>query len=49
MIEDTISLIQTLGFPIAAYLLLYFDLRNVILTRLDRVEDDIRELREEIK
>lgn len=36
---DAITLIQTVGFPIAAYLLLYFDLRARIIREIDDLKD----------
>lgn len=30
MVDDVISAISTVGFPIAAYLLFYFDLKQVV-------------------
>lgn len=33
--------IQTFGFPIAAYLLLYFDLRSILLKRMDKIEEKL--------
>mgnify|MGYP006292593349 CR=1 FL=1 len=35
---DEVTLIQTVGFPIAAYLLLYFDLRAILMKRMDKLE-----------
>jgi len=40
-LTEIVQLIQSIGFPIAAYLLLYFDLRNQIIRRIERLEDAI--------
>ena len=41
MDSEVVQLIQTVGFPIAAYLLLYFDLRSQIIRRIERLESAI--------
>jgi len=38
---EVIGWIQSMGFPIAAFLLIYFDLRSTIISRFDRMEERI--------
>ena len=39
---EVIGWVQTMGFPIAAFLLIYFDLRATIVSRFDRMEERIK-------
>ena len=42
---EIIRLIQAVGFPIAAYLLLYFDLRSRIFKELDYMKNSLADMR----
>ena len=46
---EIITLIQTVGFPIAAYLLLYFDLRSRIFKELDYMKNSLADMRTRIE
>lgn len=43
---EIVTLIQTVGFPIAAYLLLYFDLRSRIFSELEDMKGRIKNIEE---
>lgn len=45
---EIIGLIQAVGFPIAAYLLLYFDLRARIITDIGELKERICRLEDAI-
>ena len=42
-LELTWELISTVGFPIFAYLLLYFDFKQAIFNRIDKLEKKMDE------
>lgn len=46
--SEIVGLIQAVGFPIAAYLLLYFDLRSRILADIGELKERIARLEEKI-